>query len=350
MDSFFGIGISELFFIAVIALIVLGPERLPGALREVAKFMRTIRSLTNELTSQFGDEFKALEDLNPQKLLRELTEDPEEKAKAAKAATTTKPAAKPTPKPATSSTTKPATPKPATTKPATSTTSTATKPTTPKPATTTKSTGTATTSTTVKPVTEDAVATAEEVAVAVEEAPVAEKSATEAVTVDEPVLDGTEAASPELAVSTADAPIVDASLSEEATAPVAADEEYSILPPARPEETTEETTVETTMESVGVYPSSEDVAEDVPTDEQLVTMAAEDNPVMSVAETAVADEPVVDGPTDISSETPIDSAPQADPETLLKRFQAKQLLNQPTNQSANLNGARVNGTNTENEP
>ena len=30
MDSFFGIGMMELFFIALIALIVLGPERMPG--------------------------------------------------------------------------------------------------------------------------------------------------------------------------------------------------------------------------------------------------------------------------------------------------------------------------------
>ncbi|MCC6453712.1 MAG: twin-arginine translocase subunit TatB [Caldilineaceae bacterium] len=128
MDSFFGIGIAELFMIAVVALIVLGPERLPGALREVAKFIRTIRNLTNELTSQFGDEFKALEDLNPQKLLNDLIDDPEEKAKAAKTA-----AAKPAAKPAT----KPATPKPATPKPAT---------TTAKPAITPKSAGAAATS------------------------------------------------------------------------------------------------------------------------------------------------------------------------------------------------------------
>jgi Sec-independent protein translocase protein TatA len=31
MDSFFGIGIVELLVVAVIALIVLGPERLPSA-------------------------------------------------------------------------------------------------------------------------------------------------------------------------------------------------------------------------------------------------------------------------------------------------------------------------------
>ena len=36
MDSFFGIGVMELFVIAVIALVVLGPERLPGAMRSIA--------------------------------------------------------------------------------------------------------------------------------------------------------------------------------------------------------------------------------------------------------------------------------------------------------------------------
>ena len=74
MDSgFFGIGISEFIWIAIIALIVIGPQRLPGALREVAKVLRTVRGMTRELSSQFGEEMKALEDINPQRLLNELT-------------------------------------------------------------------------------------------------------------------------------------------------------------------------------------------------------------------------------------------------------------------------------------
>jgi sec-independent protein translocase protein TatB len=104
MDSFFGIGIAELFFIAIIALVVLGPERLPGAIREVMKVIRQVRSLTTDLTSQFSEEMKAFDDINPQNILRELTEDPAEKkaaaAKAAAAKPPAKPAAKPTPKPA----------------------------------------------------------------------------------------------------------------------------------------------------------------------------------------------------------------------------------------------------------
>ncbi|NJN81490.1 MAG: twin-arginine translocase subunit TatB [Caldilineaceae bacterium] len=73
MNSFFGIGIMELFFIAVIAMLVLGPERLPAAIREVAKYIRMIRGLSSDLTSQFSEELKMLDEINPQKLLNEFT-------------------------------------------------------------------------------------------------------------------------------------------------------------------------------------------------------------------------------------------------------------------------------------
>jgi sec-independent protein translocase protein TatB len=118
MDSFFGIGLPELFFIAVLALVILGPERLPGTLREIAKAWGYIRNLGRELTSQFSEEFKALEDLNPRKLLDEIAD---EELKKDLKSLTQKPGAASTAKPATS---KPATPKPAatTTKPASTTT------------------------------------------------------------------------------------------------------------------------------------------------------------------------------------------------------------------------------------
>jgi len=79
--SFFGIGLPELIFIAIIALIVLGPERLPSTLREIAKVWGYVRNLTRELTSQFGDELKALDDINPQKLMREMVNSAEEEAR-----------------------------------------------------------------------------------------------------------------------------------------------------------------------------------------------------------------------------------------------------------------------------
>lgn len=135
MDGFFGIGIQELVLIAIVALVVLGPERLPATLREIAKFIRQARNLTRDFTQQFGDDFKALEDLNPRRILQqaitsldeeeEAKEDPKKgKATPAKATTTTatsKSAVKPTPAKATTpKTTTPA--KPAATTPAKSTT------------------------------------------------------------------------------------------------------------------------------------------------------------------------------------------------------------------------------------
>lgn len=136
MDSFFGIGIGELFVIAIIALIVLGPERLPGALRELSKWMRTIRGFTNELSSQFSEEMKALDDINPHKILRELSGDSiEDSTKKLAGTTAAAGAAKPaTPKPAT--TPKPAAAAKPTTTPKPAASSASTKPAT-KPATTT---------------------------------------------------------------------------------------------------------------------------------------------------------------------------------------------------------------------
>lgn len=99
MDSFFGIGLMELFLIAVIALIVLGPERLPGAMRSVANFMRQIRELSSEFTSQFSEEIKMLEEMDPRRMINEVL-DPSKPT-----SSSTKPAAKPTtPNPATKST------------------------------------------------------------------------------------------------------------------------------------------------------------------------------------------------------------------------------------------------------
>ena len=121
MDGFFGIGIGELVLIAIVALIVLGPERLPSALREVAKFIRWLRNLSREFTDQFGDEFKALEDLNPRRILQDAITsiDEEEKAKeepksVKKPATTVKttPAKPTTPTTTGTKTTTASTPKP----------------------------------------------------------------------------------------------------------------------------------------------------------------------------------------------------------------------------------------------
>jgi sec-independent protein translocase protein TatB len=113
MDSFFGIGLFELVMIAVIALLVLGPERLPGAMREVAKYMKQLRNVSSEFQSQFSDELKMLDEINPRRILNEAI-DPNSPA-----ATAAKPAAKAAAATAATTAAKPLAPKPATPKPAT---------------------------------------------------------------------------------------------------------------------------------------------------------------------------------------------------------------------------------------
>lgn len=179
MDGFFGIGIQELVLIAIVALIVLGPERLPATFREIAKFIRQVRNMTSEFTTQFGDDFKALEDLDPRRILqRELASiDEEEQAKEG----TTK--GKSTPAKTTTTTPKP-TPAKATTPKTTTTATSSTSTTTAKSATTTAKPTTATTppSTTSSPSTTTEVAASAQA----ESSDVTPPSTTDSTVVTEP--------------------------------------------------------------------------------------------------------------------------------------------------------------------
>jgi Sec-independent protein translocase protein TatA len=49
----FGIGAPELVVLFVIALFVLGPERLPGLARDIGKVMSELRRASDELTGEF---------------------------------------------------------------------------------------------------------------------------------------------------------------------------------------------------------------------------------------------------------------------------------------------------------
>ena len=86
MNSFFGMGPMELFVILLITLIVLGPQRLPGTIREVMKYWRYFRNLSGELTSQLGAEFKDLEDLSPQRILEDLANELDDEVEQTKTA------------------------------------------------------------------------------------------------------------------------------------------------------------------------------------------------------------------------------------------------------------------------
>lgn len=50
----FGISLSEIAVIAMIALVVVGPQKLPGMLRTLGQWVRKLRKLTTEVRAQTG--------------------------------------------------------------------------------------------------------------------------------------------------------------------------------------------------------------------------------------------------------------------------------------------------------
>ncbi len=59
--QFFGIGILELLVILVLAMLVVGPQRLPEFAAELAKFIRRARSYAQYLARDFDDVVKEIE-------------------------------------------------------------------------------------------------------------------------------------------------------------------------------------------------------------------------------------------------------------------------------------------------
>ncbi|EHX5806763.1 Sec-independent protein translocase subunit TatB [Shigella dysenteriae] len=72
----FDIGFSELLLVFIIGLVVLGPQRLPVAVKTVAGWIRALRSLAttvqNELTQEFQDSLKKVEKASLTNLTPEL--------------------------------------------------------------------------------------------------------------------------------------------------------------------------------------------------------------------------------------------------------------------------------------
>lgn len=57
----FDIGFWELFVIAVIGLVVLGPERLPGAIRSVQRTMAKVRAFGSKVEAELNHELRVKE-------------------------------------------------------------------------------------------------------------------------------------------------------------------------------------------------------------------------------------------------------------------------------------------------
>lgn len=72
----FGIGLPELMVIAVVAVVVFGPEKLPEYARQAGKLVRQLRNLANtaqtQLREELGPEYADLRltDLDPRVAIR----------------------------------------------------------------------------------------------------------------------------------------------------------------------------------------------------------------------------------------------------------------------------------------
>ncbi len=75
----FGIGFTEILLISIIAILFLGPDKLPGALVEMGKFIKSVKKTINEAKSSLEEEMKVAdlkeEALNYKKQLNEATEE-----------------------------------------------------------------------------------------------------------------------------------------------------------------------------------------------------------------------------------------------------------------------------------
>ena len=71
MEGIFGIGGGELIVILLLAGIVLGPERLARAAREIGKFVKNVKSYFSALSSELKVELDVLDEL--QKVRKDLT-------------------------------------------------------------------------------------------------------------------------------------------------------------------------------------------------------------------------------------------------------------------------------------
>jgi len=73
----FGIGFTELLLIAVIAILFLGPDKLPSALVEMAKFIKSVKKTIGDAKSSLEEEMKIAdlkeEALNYKKQLDDAT-------------------------------------------------------------------------------------------------------------------------------------------------------------------------------------------------------------------------------------------------------------------------------------
>ena len=81
----FDIGIGEIVIVAIIGLLIFGPERLPRAAADAAKWIKQMRTmatgarkdLADSAGIDFGDTVKSLQEFHPRKLAASFLNDDE---------------------------------------------------------------------------------------------------------------------------------------------------------------------------------------------------------------------------------------------------------------------------------
>jgi sec-independent protein translocase protein TatB len=77
----FGVGLPELAVIAVVAIIVFGPDRLPEFARQAGRLLRQLKQFSqaarDDIRSELGPEFADFElsDLDPRQAVRKFVQD-----------------------------------------------------------------------------------------------------------------------------------------------------------------------------------------------------------------------------------------------------------------------------------
>ncbi len=70
----FDIGFWELAIISIVALLVMGPEKLPGLIRDVSKWIRTIRRFVTQTRNEIERELTLDVDVDLSRRIAELDE------------------------------------------------------------------------------------------------------------------------------------------------------------------------------------------------------------------------------------------------------------------------------------
>ncbi len=60
--NFIGVGVPEMILIAVLALIIVGPKKLPEVMGQIGRTVREVRRQASEVTRPFTDEFDEIKD------------------------------------------------------------------------------------------------------------------------------------------------------------------------------------------------------------------------------------------------------------------------------------------------